>query len=95
MTLSKFGMITKAAIAAALCMGSVPAMANPACALSVQGCVLPVAEPVAAPVQQDVVQDIAEPKSFPLLPLLGLALAAAAIYFFVLDTDNDTAPASP
>ncbi|HWH22498.1 MAG TPA: hypothetical protein VNT25_04295 [Allosphingosinicella sp.] len=85
---------TKALVAAGICLSSTAAMANPACALSVQGCVLPVGTPAPVAVTTTtpvMVEDVAAPKSFPLIPLLGLALAGLAAYL-ILDDDDSESP---
>ena len=93
--------IGKAVIGVALCVSSVPAIANPACALSLQGCVLPVQETVAAPVvtpeaaPAPVIVDEAEPKSLGILPILAGLAALGALAWLVLDDDDDDEPESP
>src|SRR5688500_20058797 len=90
MPFSKAGIITKVAVGAALCLSTTPAMANPSCALSLQGCVLPVQEVVAAPVTQaPVIVDEVESGGIGILPiLLGLA-ALGGLAWLLLDDDDD------
>ncbi|HEX8214023.1 MAG TPA: hypothetical protein VF582_00960 [Allosphingosinicella sp.] len=77
-------------------MASTPAMANPACGLSLQGCVLPVQDVV---VQQPVtvapapVMIAEEPKSFGILPILAGLAALGVLAYLLLDDDDD--PDSP
>ena len=87
----------KALIGLALCVSSVPAIANPACALSLQGCVLPVQETVTTPVQTSgpVIVDQAEPKSLGILPILAGLAALGALAWLLLDDDDDDEPESP
>ncbi|HEV2078334.1 MAG TPA: hypothetical protein VGR19_00330 [Allosphingosinicella sp.] len=98
--------LTKVVLGVAICVSSVPAMANP-CVAGAQGCVLPfrdavvaqpqpvVETPVAvAPVAEPVILE--QPKDFPLLlVLLGVAAAAVAAYLLFADLDNDAEPLSP
>jgi hypothetical protein len=97
MLFSKPLLMTKAIVGVAICVSSVPAMANP-CVAGAQGCVLPlrdavVAQPVietpvaVAPYVEPVI--LAEPKGFPILLLLGLAAAAAAAFLLLRDNDDD------
>jgi hypothetical protein len=73
-------------------LASTPAMANPACALSLQGCVLPVQDVV---VQQPVtvapapVMIAEEPKSFGLLPILAGLAALGVLAYLLLDDDEE------
>ncbi len=104
MLFSKPLLMTKAIVGVAICVSSVPAMANP-CVAGAQGCVLPlrdavVAQPVVetpvtvVPIAEPVILE--EPKGFPLLALLGLAAAAVAAYLLLVDDDEDNErPASP
>ena len=91
--------VGKALIGVALCVSSVPAIANPACALSLQGCGLPVQEAAPAPVQTStpapVIVDEAEPKSLGILPILAGLAALGAIAWLILDDDDDDEPESP
>ena len=89
----------KALIGVALCVSSVPAMANP-CALSLQGCVLPVQEVAPTPVETTappVIVDEAEPKSLGILPILAGLAALGALAWLILDDDDDEdeEPVSP
>ncbi len=96
MLFSKPLLMTKAIVGVAICVSSVPAMANP-CVAGAQGCVLPlrdavVAQPVmeqpmVVPVGEPVILE--EPKGFPLLALLGLAAAAVAAYLLLNNDDDD------
>ena len=90
--------VGKGLIGLALCVSSVPAIANPACALSLQGCVLPVQETV-APVQTTtpgpVIVDEAAPKSLGILPILAGLAALGALAWLILDDDDDDEPESP
>ncbi len=101
MLFSKPLLMTKAIVGVAICVSSVPAMANP-CVAGAQGCVLPLRDAVVAqPVMEQPVQVVpvaepvilAEPKGFPLLALLGLAAAAVAAYLLLNDDDDDEEPA--
>jgi len=91
---------TKILVCLALSVSATPAMANPACGLSVQGCVLPVQDVVVQPpvttVQPAPVMIEAEPKSFGILPILaGLAALGVLAYLLLDDDDEDGPPRSP
>ncbi len=72
-------------------------MANPACGLSLQGCVLPVQDVVVQqPVQVVTPGPIVmaeEPKSFGFLPILAGLAALGVLAYLLLDDDDD--PESP
>jgi hypothetical protein len=97
--------ITKVIVGVAICVSSVPAVANPSpCIAGAQGCVLPlrdaiVAQPVVeqpvavVPVVEPAILE--EPKGFPLLALLGLAAAAVAAYLLLTGEDGEAEPLSP
>lgn len=88
----------KALIGVALCVSTVPAMANPACVAGAQGCVLPVPEPVAPPVTTapgPVIVDEAAPKGLGILPILAGLAALGALAWLILDDDDDDEPESP
>jgi hypothetical protein len=104
MLFSKPLLMTKAIVGVAICVSSVPAMANP-CVAGAQGCVLPLRDAVVAqpqpvyeapvavtPVAEPVILE--EPKGFPLLALLGLAAAAVAAYLLLSEDDDNEVPAS-
>ena len=86
---------TKILVALAVTVASTPAMANPACGLSLQGCVLPVQDVVAAPVinTPPPVMIAEEPKSFGILPILAGLAALGVLAYLLLDDDDD--PDSP
>lgn len=86
---------TKLLVALAVTVASTPAMANPACGLSVQGCVLPVQDVVAAPVVSTPapVMIAEEPKSFGILPILAGLAALGVLAYLLLDDDEE--PESP
>jgi hypothetical protein len=85
----------KILVCLAVSVASTPAMANPACGLSLQGCVLPVQDVVAAPtvVTQAPVMIAEEPKSFGILPILAGLAALGVLAYLLLDDDDD--PDSP
>jgi hypothetical protein len=96
MSSSKSLFLVKALAGAALCFGSIPAVAGPACGLSLQGCVLPAQD--AVPVAQATVAgpiEVEEPKGFPWLALLGVAAAGVAAFLLFADLDDDAEPLSP
>jgi len=72
-------------------------MANPACALSVQGCVLPAQDVVAAPVVTTTmpVMIAEEPKSLGILPILAGVAALGLLAYLLLDDDDDDDVESP
>jgi len=84
---------TKLLVCLAVSVAATPAMANPACGLSVQGCVLPVQDVVA--VQPPVTMTPApvmiaeEPKSFGILPILAGLAALGVLAYLLLDDDED------
>lgn len=83
---------TKALACIALCMGSAPALANPACALSLQGCVLPVQDAVAAPTQVYTPAPVVmaeEPKTFGIIPILAGLAALGLLAYLLLDDDEE------
>ena len=86
---------TKILAGLAITVASTPAMANPACVLSLQGCVLPVQDVVAAPVVTTPapVMIAEEPKSFGLLPILAGLAALGVLAYLLLDDDEE--PESP
>ena len=97
MLFSKPGMSpTKVLVCLAVAFASTPAVANPACGLSLQGCVLPVQDVVAAPVVTPVVQPVViaeEPKTLGILPILAGLAALGLLAYLLLDDDDD--PDSP
>lgn len=98
MMFSKAGLSpTKILVALAVTISATPAMANPACGLSLQGCVLPVQDVVAVPqpvvVQPAPVMIAEEPKSFGILPILAGLAALGVLAYLLLDDDDD--PDSP
>jgi hypothetical protein len=84
---------TKILVCLAVSVAATPAMANPACGLSLQGCVLPVQDVVA--VQQPVtvtpapVMIAEEPKSFGILPILAGLAALGVLAYLLLDNDDE------
>jgi hypothetical protein len=87
---------TKVLVCLAVAFASTPAMANPACGLSLQGCVLPVQDVVAAPPVVTVAPPVViaeEPKSFGILPILAGLAALGVLAYLLLDDDDD--PDSP
>lgn len=91
---------TKVLACAALCATSMPALANPACLLSVQGCVLPVQDAVVAqpapvytaPVDVAPVMMAEEPKSLGILPILAGLAAVGLLAYLLLDDDEPDSP---
>ena len=84
---------TKLLVCLAVSVASTPAMANPACGLSLQGCVLPVQDVV---VQQPVttvtpgpVVMTEEPKTLGFLPILAGLAALGLLAYLLLDDDDD------
>lgn len=87
---------TKILVCLAVSVASTPAMANPACGLSLQGCVLPVQDVVVAPpvvTTPAPVMIAEEPKSFGLLPILAGLAALGVLAYLLLDDDEE--PDSP
>jgi hypothetical protein len=90
---------TKILVCLAVSVAATPAMANPACGLSLQGCVLPVQDVVVTqPVTTVAPQPVMiaeEPKSFGLLPVLAGLAALGVIAYLLLNDDDDDDPDSP
>ena len=87
----------KILVCLAVSVASVPAMANPACGLSLQGCVLPVQDVVAAPAPVTVVQPAPvmiaeEPKTLGILPILAGLAALGILAYLLLDDDDSESP---
>ena len=83
---------TKILVGVAVAFASTPAMANPACGLSLQGCVLPVQDVVAAPVTVAAPAPIVmaeEPKTLGILPILAGLAALGVLAYLLLDDDDD------
>ncbi len=97
MLFSKPLLMTKAVVGVAICVSSVPAMANP-CVAGAQGCVLPlrdavVAQPVyeapvaVAPYVEPVL--VAERRAGFLIPLLALAAVILGLLVLIDDDEGD------
>lgn len=84
-------MTTKALIGIAVCVSSTPALANSACALSLQGCVLPLTEAAPAPVPVATPVAVAEPEGggLGILPILAGLAALGVLAYLLLDDDNE------
>jgi len=85
---------TKLLVCLAVTAASTPAMANPACGLSVQGCVLPVQDVVVAQQPTTVVTPAPvmiaeEPKTLGILPILAGLAALGVLAYLLLDDDED------
>jgi hypothetical protein len=96
MLFSKTGIITKTVVGIALCVSTTPAMANP-CALSLQGCVLPVQEVVTTTpaATTPVYVEEAESTGLGILPILAGLAALGALAWLLLDDDDEEEPESP
>lgn len=96
MLFSKTGIITKTLVGIALCVSTTPAMANP-CALSLQGCVLPVQEVVTTTptTTTPVIVDDVETGGLGILPILAGLAALGALAYLLLDDDDEEEPESP
>lgn len=92
MLFSKAGILTKALVGVAICVSSTPALANP-CALSLQGCVLPVQDVVATPTSQApvVVDEVETSSGLGILPILAGLAALGALAWLLLDDDDEEA----
>ena len=90
---------TKILVCLAVSVAATPAMANPACGLSLQGCVLPVQDVVVAQQPVTVVNPapvmIEEPKTLGFLPILAGLAALGVLAYLLLDDDDDDDSDSP
>jgi hypothetical protein len=84
------GVITKALVSVALCVGTAPAYANAACQAG-QNCVLPITEP--PPVVAEPVAVVEEGGGLGIWPILIGVAALALVAWLVLDDDDE--PESP
>jgi hypothetical protein len=97
MLFSKPLLMTKAIVGVAICVSSVPAMANP-CVAGAQGCVLPLRDaivaqpvyeaPVAAPYVEPVLVAERRAGGF-LIPLLALAAVILGLLVLIDDDEGD------
>jgi len=91
MLFSKPFTVTKVVVGAAICMSSVPALAqsNP-CVAGTQGCVLPIPEAaVVTPTTTVTPMAVEEPKSFGILPILAGLAALGLLAYLLLDEDEE------